>query len=164
VTSTFGALAGPILAQYPASAYPTPRKAFVAVTTDSRFVCPSRTYARAAASAGGAKIFRYFFSYPANRPYGAIHGIELPFVFGSFSSIPGYVPDASATALSEAMNASWARFAATGDPNGAGFTPWPAYDPARDSTLVWDSPAGPSDGIRAANCNFWDALQVLVAP
>ena len=91
-------------------------------------------------------------------PHGAVHGIEIPFVFGSFGSIAGYAPDPAALALSEAMNASWARFAATGDPNGAGPTPWPAYDAARDRTLVWDAPGAVADGIRTAECDFWDAL------
>ena len=164
VTAQFGGLAPLVLSRYPASAYPTPRKAFVAVTTDARFVCPSRRFARAAATGGSPKVFRYFFSYPANRLYGAIHGAELPFVFGSLASVPGYVPDAAAKALSEAMNASWARFAATGDPNGSGLPAWPAYDPVRDSTLDWDTPAIAVDGIRTSSCDFWDSLMALAAP
>ena len=59
------------------------------------------------------------------------------------------------------MNASWARFAAAGDPNGPGLAPWPAYDPARDRTLVWDAAVSTVDGIRTAECDFWDSL---VAP
>lgn len=157
VTAQFGALASLVLAQYPASAFPTPRKAFVAVTTDARFVCPSRRFARAAAR-GGSSAFRYFFSYPASRLYGAVHGVELPFVFGSFGAIPGYAPDAAALSLSDAMNAAWARFAAGGDPNGPGLPAWPAYDAARDATLVWDSPVSSADGIRTVACDFWDSL------
>jgi para-nitrobenzyl esterase len=157
VTLQYGALAPLILARYPASDYPTPRKAYVAVTTDSRFVCPSRQYARAAAK-GGSKVYRYFFAYPANRLFGAVHAVELPFVFGSFGAIAGYTPDATARALSEAMNTAWARIAAADDPNGAGVPAWPAYDPATDRTLVWDAPSGAVDGIRTSACNFWDAL------
>jgi para-nitrobenzyl esterase len=157
VSTQFGALAPLVLARYPPSAFPTPRKAFVAVTTDARFVCPSRRFARAAAK-GGSPVFRYFFSYPASRVYGAVHGVELPFVFGSLSAVPGYTPDATARALSEAMNGAWARFAAAGDPNGPGLPYWPAYDPIPDRTLVWDAPASVAEGIRTAACDFWDAL------
>ena len=157
VTAQFGLLAPLVLARYPASAFATPRKALVAVTTDSRFVCPSRRFARAAAK-GGSPVFRYFFSYPASRLYGAVHGVELPFVFGSFGAIAGYTPDATAMALSGAMNAAWARFAATGDPNGPGLTPWPAYDAVPDRTLVWNAPPTAADGIRTAECDFWDSL------
>ncbi|MEO8585085.1 MAG: carboxylesterase family protein, partial [Acidobacteriota bacterium] len=128
------------------------------LTSDARFVCPARRIARAAVAGGSPSVYRYFFSYPANRLYGAIHGIELPFVFGSFSAVPGYTPDASARALSDAMNAAWGRFASAGDPNGAGVPAWPRYDAARDSTLVWDVPAAAREGIRTAACDFWDAL------
>ena len=157
VAAQVGVLAPLVLARYPASAYATPRKAYVALTSDARFICPSRRFARAAAM-GGSPVFRYFFSYPASRLHGAVHGIEIPFVFGSFDAIAGYVPDASARALSESMNAAWAGFAATGNPNGTGLTRWPAYDPIRDRTLVWDVPTALVDGIRTDACDFWDSL------
>jgi para-nitrobenzyl esterase len=157
VTAQLGLLAPLVLARYPASAFPSPRKAYVAVTSDSRFICPSRQYARAAAR-GGSPAFRYFFSYPANRFFGAVHGTEIPFVFGSFDAIGGFTPNATEEALSESMNAAWARFAATGDPNGAGLPAWPPYDAAKDSTLVWDAPAEGVDGIRTSACDFWDSL------
>jgi para-nitrobenzyl esterase len=157
VVAQFGVLSSLVLARYPASAYATPRKAYVAVTTDARFVCPSRRFARAAAN-GGSPAFRYFFSYPASRLYGAVHGIELPFVFGAFDAIPGYSPGATERALSESMNASWARFAATGDPSVPGGATWPAYDPIRDRTFVWDAPSASVDGIRREACDFWDSL------
>jgi para-nitrobenzyl esterase len=157
VAAQFGVLSPLVLARYPASSFPTPRKAYVAVTSDARFICPSRRFARAAAS-GGAPTFRYFFSYPANRLNGAVHGIEIPFVFGSFSAIPGYTPGATERALSESMNAAWARFAATGDPGASGGATWPAYDPIRDRTFVWDAPTASVDGIRSEACDFWDSL------
>ncbi len=157
ITSQVGLLAPLVLAQYPASAYPTPRKAYVAVTTDARFVCPSRQYARAA-SKGGSRVYRYFFSYPANRLFGAIHAVELPFVFGSFGAIPGFSPDATTLNLSAQMNAAWGRIAAEGDPNAPGFPEWPVYNPVADRTLVWDATSAAVDGIRTQNCNFWDAL------
>ncbi|HYN40522.1 MAG TPA: carboxylesterase family protein, partial [Thermoanaerobaculia bacterium] len=157
VAAQAGLLAPLVLAQYPASAYATPRKAYIAVTSDARFICPSRRFARAAAS-GGSPTFRYFFSYPANRLYGAVHGIELPFVFGAFDAIPGYSPGATERALSESMNASWARFAATGDPSVPGGVIWPAYDAVRDRTFVWDAPTASVDGIRSEACDFWDSL------
>ncbi len=157
VTAQFGGLAPLVLAKYPASADPTPRRAYVAVTTDARFVGPSRQHARAAAQ-GGSKVFRYFFSYPANRVFGAIHAVELPYVFGSLRSVPGFTPDAKDLALSASMNRAWARVAATADPNGPGLPAWPAYDPVRDTTLVWDSPVGTVDGVRTSACDFWDTL------
>jgi len=157
VVAQAGALAPLILARYPVSAFATPRKAYIAVTSDSRFICPARRFARAAAK-GGSPVFRYFFSYPASRLYGAVHGVELPFVFGSLDAVPAYTPGATERALSESMNASWARFAASGDPSVPGSVPWPAYDPVRDRTFVWDAPPASVDGIRSEACDFWDSL------
>ncbi len=162
VRAQYGALLAPaILARYPASAYPSPRKALVAVTTDQRFVCPSRAVARAAAQGARGPVFRYFFRYPANRLYGAIHGIELPFVFGSLDGIPGYTPTPFERSLSDQMNRAWAFLAGSGDPNGPGAPAWPAYDPAADRTLVFDDPPAAADGIRTQTCDFWDALAQL---
>jgi para-nitrobenzyl esterase len=158
VAAQYGGLAPYVLAKYPASAYDTPRDAYVAVTTDARFVCLSRRYARAAATGGSPKVFRYLFSYPANRLFGAIHGIEIPFVFGSFDAVPGLTPTPEAFVLADSMNAAWARFAATGDPNGPGLPAWPLYDAARDSSMIWDSPPSAVDGVRTPQCDFWDSI------
>ncbi len=98
LAAQLGSLAPLVLARYPASACATPRKAYVAVTTDARFGCPSRRFARAAAK-GGSPVFRSVFSSPANRVFGAVHGIEIPFVFGTFDAIQGYTPGATKRAL-----------------------------------------------------------------
>lgn len=161
VLSQYGPVLGTlILERYPASAYATPRKAYVALTTDARFVCPSRRYARAAA-AGGGPVFRYLFTHPANPLFGAVHAVELPFVFGTLDAIPGFTPSAAQRSLSDAMNASWARLAGAGDPNGPGLTAWPPYDPARDTTLAWDTQPAAVNGVRTAVCDFWDLLGPL---
>lgn len=142
---TLGDLA---LAQYPVSAYPTPRAAYVRMTTDVRFVCPSREIA--AAAAPHAPTFRYFFSYRPT-PLGAPHAIEIPFVFGTFAAIP-YTPSAADLALATAIQGYWTRFARTGDPGGS--PAWPRYA-AGDPTLVLDDPISRADGIRTADCDFW---------
>ncbi len=166
ILAQFGGILGPrILAQYPSSAFPSPEKAYVSVTTDARFVCPSRRIARAAAGSQSEPVFRYFFTKSldstAAASLGAYHSLELPFVFGTLGNFPGFTPSARELALSGAMNAYWARFAANGDPNGAGVTPWPRYDPAVDPFLDLDNTIFSGAGVRTARCDFWDAL---VAP
>ena len=54
VRAQLGPIADAALQQYPASAYPSPRAAYVRLTTDSRFVCPSREIAAGAAAAQAA--------------------------------------------------------------------------------------------------------------
>ncbi|HSB64022.1 MAG TPA: carboxylesterase family protein, partial [Thermoanaerobaculia bacterium] len=163
ILAQFGGVLGPrILVQYPSSAFGSPQKAYVAVTTDARFVCPSRRIARAAAGGQSEPVFRYFFTKSldstAAAALGAYHSLELPFAFGTLGKFAGFTPSARELALSSAMNAYWARFAANGDPNGAGATFWPRYDPALDSYLDLDNAIFSGAGVRPARCDFWDAL------
>lgn len=158
VRAQFGGLGDAILAQYPAAAYPTPRKAYVALTSDARFICPSRRFARAAAAGQAEPVWRYLFAH-APGPLGAVHGLELVYLFRTFAVIPGYTPTAADLAVSDAMIGWWSRFAAAGDPNGAGPAAWPEYaSDGSDRTLVIDDPPASVDGIRAAQCDFWDTL------
>ena len=156
VRAQLGPIADAALQQYPASAYPSPRAAYVRLTTDSRFVCPSREIAAGAAAAQTAPVFRYFFQYRAT-PLGAVHGLDVPFVFGTFGAIltPGgtpYQPTAADLALSAAIQGYWTRFARSGDPGGA--PAWPAYG-ATDPALVLDGAITTTAGVRTADCDFW---------
>jgi para-nitrobenzyl esterase len=150
------ALADLALQEYPASAYPTPRAAYVQLTTDARFVCPSREIARAADAGQSEPVYRYFFQYRAT-PLGAVHGLDVPFVFGTFDGIETpngstYVPTATDLAVSATIQGYWTRFARSGDPGG---TPaWPLYG-AADPTLVLDAMPSTANGIRTAHCDFW---------
>jgi para-nitrobenzyl esterase len=156
IHAQFGATLGDqVLAQYPAAAYPSPRAAFVRVSTDSRFVCPSREIAAHAAAGQTAPVFRYFFAYRATL-VGAPHAVEIPFVFGTFDQIlvngAPYTPTAADLALSAAIQGYWTAFARNGEP--AGSPAWPAYG-AGDPTLVLDAPIAAMSGIRTADCDFW---------
>ncbi|HZU75187.1 MAG TPA: carboxylesterase family protein, partial [Dehalococcoidia bacterium] len=69
VEQRFGAaLAARLLQEYPASAFPTPRAAMVALTSDVNFICPVRGMARAAAAGQQQPVFRYVFSQALEGP------------------------------------------------------------------------------------------------
>ena len=149
----YGAIANAVLAQYPPT--PTPRAAYVRLTTDARFVCPSRQIARHADTGQPAPVHRYFFQY-AVTPIGAVHGLDVPFVFGTFDAITAggqpYQPSATDLALAAAMQGYWTRFARTGVPGG---TPaWPLQGPG-DPALVLDRTITTATEIRGAACDFW---------
>ena len=149
-------LADMALAQYPASSFPTPRAAYVRLTTDARFVCPSREIAKVADAGQTAAAYRYFFQYKPS-PLGTVHGLDVPYLFGTFDAIVTqsgntYTPTATDLAISSTFMGYWTRFAKTGDPGG---TPaWPTYG-ANDPTLVLDSTASTTNGIRTTQCDFW---------
>jgi len=92
----------------------------------SAFVSPIRRVARQI-STGGAPVDLYYLSRvrpdELGKRYGAYHGAEIPYVFGSFglNLAPGRPkPDVAPTdwSISELMTAASAHFAATGNPNG----------------------------------------------
>jgi para-nitrobenzyl esterase len=143
------------LAQYPASGYPTPRAAFVRLTSDSRFVCPSREIAKIVTASQIEPVYRYFFQYQPS-PRGAVHGADVPYVFGTFAAVIAngqpYQPTATDLALSSSIQDYWTRFARTGDPGG--IPAWPPYG-ATDPALVLDATISTATAIREADCDFW---------
>ncbi|MEO8585953.1 MAG: carboxylesterase family protein [Acidobacteriota bacterium] len=163
IFSFYGGLLGSrVLAEYPSSAFATPQKAWIAATTDEIYVCPARRIARAAAPSQTEPVFRYFFTKALDSlsaaSYGAYHSLELPFVFGTLDKFPGFTPSERERALSDAMNGYWSRFAAKGDPNAPGASPWPRYDAALDTFLGFDNVIAPGAGVRTSRCDFWDAI------
>jgi para-nitrobenzyl esterase len=157
-----GPVLGPMaLAQYPSDAYGSPRLAYVALTSDARFICPSRRFVRAAAAAQDEPVWRYFFIHTLSGPaqaYGAFHGLELGFVFGTLGTSGQYVPTAEDDALAGEMGWAWIHFAEAGDPNGAGAPTWPQSQVGTDLHVVFDAPSTTGDGVRTAECDFWDSL------
>ena len=103
---------------------------------------------------------RLFGLIDGSRLIGAAHGLEIPFVFGSFENWPGQEVlfseenRAGRESLSEAMMSYWAAFAATGDPGQGrrGDLPrWPQWRAGAESPgyLVFD--IAQNGGIRTAN-------------
>ena len=106
-------------------------------------------------------VYRYFFTHALSGPagqQGAVHGLELFFVFQKLGLVPTYTASADDLAVEAALLGYWTRFAATGDPNGAGAPAWPEYQGAADPYLELAATPAAGEGVRTAKCDFWDAL------
>lgn len=167
VKSTFGPLADQVLAQYPAADYGNDGdQAYVALTSDVKFICSARKAARAAEAGQAAPVFRYHFAYdaynaPPNTPKAAFHGLELVYIFGNWEAVlPGnfeYQPNMEDLAMSGRLQAAWVRFAASGEPGGADLE-WFEYAAAKDNAALLDEPPGLIEGVRTQQCDFWDSF------
>ena len=160
-----------ILSLYPATDYTNPNYALEAVETDLYHTNNTRNFARAASGAQRPLVWRYLFTHSYENPSPqdayltaarAFHGAELAFVSGNFqnlgTSVP-YTPNAAEIALSNEMMGYWARFAATGDPNGSGTVPWVPYDVASEDILLLDDTIVTlAGGYRNAQCDFLSTL------
>jgi para-nitrobenzyl esterase len=171
----FGVHAGEALALYPVAHAEDITPTFSRMLTEVGFASTARFAARSmsapAAGAGGAAdqtrpgptpAYLYQFTrVPFENPLGAFHGVEIPYVFGSTGLFAGLGAIEQADLdLSDAMMGYWARFAATGDPNGEGAVPWPPYDVRSDQCLVLgDTVHQGGSGLYKAACDLADRVR-----
>jgi len=149
-----------IAALYSAAEFGSARRAYIALTSDIRFVCPARTIARTLAAAQTPLVFRYHFTEvpdaTESQPFGAFHGLELLYLFGVLD-VRGYRPTVAEFALATDMQRYWGNVAAGGQPGGGALSLWTPYQTARDNHLVLEAGAvREQDGVNTVRCNFWD--------
>jgi para-nitrobenzyl esterase len=159
VKSMYGADAARLLALYPAAGEAEVGPSVSRLLGDFMFHHGTRTVARAMARQN-AHTYLYLFSRisglgRSNR-LGASHGAEVPYVFGTFSarSPDPNAYDATDFKLSREMRAAWVRFAAAGNPNGAGLPSWPAYRASTDRYLDFGDTVGVRAGFHAKGLDF----------
>jgi para-nitrobenzyl esterase len=144
----------------------SPQQATLAMFTDQSLRVPA---ARLAEAQGRWRpTYVYEFGWRPPKGAGAVHTIELPFVFGtlSFTGIPGgaqalRTDRTRLSMLSEQMMDAWTSFARTGDPAArrtARRPGWPAYQAPRRATMIWDLPARVADDPRGRERALWDSL------
>ena len=175
----FGSHGPAVLAQYPASAYPSPIQALAAVETDATASCYNlKKY---------AALDRYVptFAYELNEPdpargvlqgppvagldYGDVHTSDLPYVFGYAEPPQGPAPEVSGKdlALSDIVVSYWTNMARSGDPNvplhDAAAPHWPSFASQQLLSLK-DTPTliPVSTFSRDHRCTFWDTVPPLL--
>jgi para-nitrobenzyl esterase len=91
-----------------------------------------------------APAYYYLFAYRTpvldGRP-GAFHSAEIAFVFDNLkrcSNLTGGDPQADF--LAEQMSQAWINFARNGNPNHTGLPEWPAFQPEKGQTMIFDTP------------------------
>ena len=90
--------------------------------------------------AAGAPTFMYLFSFvtPRLAKYGAYHGMEIPFVFGTLPVVSHVAEDPDAAALCRRMQQSWVSFARSGRPVCDGVPAWARYTREERATMRID--------------------------
>jgi len=144
------------LAEY-RSRYPgaSPGDILAAVQTDWWVRVPALRLADAHAHATSA-TYMYEFAWAAPG-LGAVHAIEIPFVFNSLGKsarlFGPLLGDDPPQALADTMHTAWVSFAAHGDPG------WPRYDLDRRATMRFDTTSQVVDDPRAWERALWEGLR-----
>ena len=141
----YGKHANEILAAY---AHSTPEQATRAATllrSDTGFDWHQYTWARMQTGYGKNKAWMYWFDKPsAANPNGSGHGQEVAYVFGNLGVGGRAQPTAEDRALSDRMQTYWINFVKTGDPNGPGAAPWPAFTADKPQAMRFGADPGPA--------------------
>ena len=100
-------------------------------------------------------VWRYRFDQSAPGGMGAVHALEIEFVFQTLRSKKvDWAPEDFK--LSELMADYWTNFAKTGNPNSAGLPEWPKFDPSSRAYLEFTD-KGPvvKESLRKAVCDLF---------
>lgn len=136
----FGPLPPPLIDAYPHETDAQARQARLDFERDLRFGWDMWTWARLQAQAGAPVYYYAFDRRPPFPPdsvhagWGASHFAELWYVFDHLDQAPWQWQQTDRV-LAHAMSTYWSNFAKTGNPNGAGLPPWPAYLGANGNVL-----------------------------
>jgi para-nitrobenzyl esterase len=142
----------------------SPAETWLAISTDQLFRAGALKLAHLHAT-HTPEVFVYQFAWKGatpGKPQGAVHALELPFVFGTLDvseigAIAGRSP--AAHALSEHMQDAWLSFARTGAPQSAGLPHWPPYAPPRRPTMELGERSALVEAPNEAERAFWDGLR-----
>jgi para-nitrobenzyl esterase len=125
----YGAAADEVLAAYPHRTQAEAQRSGRELQRDILFGWPTYALARAQTAHGRQPAYVYYFEGQTSRhPAGALHGAETFFPFGNDVA-------AEDQETADALRAYFVNFARTGDPNGPGLDPWPAYSPTGERVM-----------------------------
>ncbi len=147
-----------VLKLFPAESDDEVKAAYERLLTVSAFACPARLTIRQMSKVAANGYLYHFTRVPpllADRGMGAIHGLEVPYVFENVRNEMAGPDDEE---LSRTISAAWVRFAATGDPSGDGLE-WPPYDAETDLHFEFGDELRVGSGLYREECDLLEAVR-----
>jgi para-nitrobenzyl esterase len=148
IRSGYGDRADTILAAYPHATVEEATQSARNIFRDATFAWHTWAWAMLQSKQGSGKAYVYYFDHRTPlAPNGAGHAAEIPYVLrtlGKFTGPAALVgpPRPDDRAMSDLMSSYWVNFAKTGDPNGPGLPPWPAFTESAQTVMHFDAKSG----------------------
>jgi para-nitrobenzyl esterase len=165
---SFGTLPAPLIAAYPHATDEQARQARLDLERDLRFGWDMWAWARLQAGTGQNPVYYYSFRqrppFPAGSVYagwGASHYAELWYVFDHLDQSPWNWTAADRRVAKE-MSSYWVNFARSGDPNGPGLPPWPAFTNAESKVQDLGDPITVGGVANISSLTVFDAVYTTV--
>jgi para-nitrobenzyl esterase len=160
---SFGPLPAPLVAAYPHATDVEAKQARLDLERDLRFGWDMWAWARLQAETGKSSAY-YYSPFPAGSVYegwGASHFAELWYVFDHLDQEPWRwsVLDRK---LAGEMSSYWANFAKSGNPNGQGLEPWPAFTNTDSKVLYLGNPITVGGVANIDSLKVFDAVYTTV--
>jgi para-nitrobenzyl esterase len=136
----------------------SPLELEMAISTDYYMRIPSITMAEACASRGSAPVFMYRFDWESpvfDGRLGAGHGVDYPFFFDNLESATVSSMGPAREKLATEMSRSVVALAGNGDPNHDRLIGWPAYEPKRRATMLFDVESSLVDDPNGDERTLW---------
>jgi para-nitrobenzyl esterase len=136
---------------------PSPRQAYSAISADHWFVCPAQKLVQAVSASQSEFVGRFLYTHvlsgPLGMSFGASHGFDLAFVFGTFG-IYQLTPTLDELTLKDKFQKTWMDFARSGSPGNF----WDRYQPARDNYAIFNTPMSSGTGLHTKQCDYWNSV------
>ncbi len=120
----------------------SPTHLISAVQTAQGMWAGSVTLAERKAAQGAAPVYMYMLTWETPVGRGALkcpHALEIPLMFDNVERARDFVGRGEEPqVLAEQMSQAWLAFARTGEPNAVALPDWPAYEPRRRATMIFN--------------------------
>jgi len=163
-----GQLPSALVAAYPHATDQQARQARLDLERDLRFGWDMWAWARLQAGTGRNPVYYYSFRqqppFPAGSVYegwGASHFAELWYVFDHLNQAP-WSWTAADRKVAEEMSSYWVNFARSGNPNGPGLPPWPAFTNAESKVQDLGDPITVGGVANINSLTVFDAVYTTV--
>jgi para-nitrobenzyl esterase len=90
--------------------------------------------------------------------FGAVHGTDVSASFNGYANSIGGGGSPQQRVLWDRFASTWIAFAKTCDPNNSKIPTWPAYEPGKRATMIFDNDLRVENDPRSEIRKFWDEV------